>query len=73
MTAGGSRPRRPGHRHRPQSAAGRAKLRGWRREIQLIGSGHGDFGDAAAFIQQLAPGSSDPSGYDGPITDRYDE
>lgn len=26
-----------------------------------------DFGDDAGFIQQLAPGSTDPTGYYGPI------
>lgn len=51
----------------PSWRRGWAMLRGWRREIRLIGSGHGDFGDDAAFIQQLAPGSTDPTRYYGPI------
>jgi hypothetical protein len=42
-------------------------VRGFRREIRLIGAGHGDFCDDAAFIQQLAPGSKDPTGYYGPV------
>jgi hypothetical protein len=46
---------------------GWAMLRGYRREIRLIGSGPGNFGDDAALVQQLAPGSTDPTGYDGPI------
>jgi dienelactone hydrolase len=51
----------------PSWRRGWAMLRGWRREIRLIGSGHGDFGDDAAFVQELAPGSTDPTGYYGPI------
>jgi len=51
----------------PSWRRGWAMLRGWRREIRLIGAGHGDFSDAAAFTQQLAPGSTDPTGYYGPI------
>jgi dienelactone hydrolase len=51
----------------PSWRRGWATLRGWRREIRLIGAGHGDFGDDAAFIRQLAPGSTDPTGYYGPI------
>ena len=51
----------------PSWRRGWAMLRSWRREIRLIGAGHGDFADDAAFIQQLAPGSTDPTGYYGPI------
>jgi dienelactone hydrolase len=51
----------------PSWRRGWSMLHGWRHEIRLIGSGHGDFGDDAAFIQQLAPGSTDPTGYYGPI------
>jgi dienelactone hydrolase len=51
----------------PSWRRGWAMLHGWRPEIRLIGSGHGDFGDDAAFIQQLAPGSTDPTLYYGPI------
>jgi dienelactone hydrolase len=51
----------------PSWRKGWAMLRGWRREIRLIGAGHGNFGDDAAFIRQLAPGSTDPTGYNGPI------
>ena len=51
----------------PSWRRGWSMLHIWRREIRLIGSGHGDFGDDAAFIQQLAPGSTDPTGYYGPI------
>jgi dienelactone hydrolase len=60
---------RDGHTTRtdPSWRRGWAMLRGWRREIRLIGSGHGDFGDDAGFIQQLAPGATDPTGYYGPI------
>jgi dienelactone hydrolase len=46
---------------------GWANLRGFRREIMLIGAGHGDFTDLAGLIQQYIPGFSDPSGYYGPI------
>lgn len=52
----------------PSWRDGWAMLRGWRREIRLIGSGHGDFTDLAGLIQQLAPGTVDPTGYYGPIT-----
>jgi dienelactone hydrolase len=60
---------RDGHSTNTDSSwrQGWAMLHGWRREIRLIGSGHGDFGDDAAFIQQIAPSSTDPTGYYGPI------
>jgi dienelactone hydrolase len=51
----------------PSWARGWVMLRRFRREIHLIGAGHGDFCDEAAFIQQLAPGSRDPTGYYGPV------
>jgi hypothetical protein len=42
-------------------------LRAWRREIHLIGSGHGDFTDLAGLIAQFTPGFTDPTRYYGPI------
>jgi predicted dienelactone hydrolase len=51
----------------PSWRRGLARLRGYRRAIAVIGAGHGDFADDAAFVQQLAPGSTDPTGYYGPI------
>jgi dienelactone hydrolase len=51
----------------PSLRDGWANLRGFRREIMLIGAGHGDFTDLAVLIQQYIPGFSDPSGYYGPI------
>jgi hypothetical protein len=47
--------------------SGWSMLHGFRREIGLIGAGHGNFSDAASFVQQLSPGSTDPTGYYGPI------
>ena len=51
----------------PSWRHGWAMLRGWRREIRLIGAGHGDFTDLAGLIQQFTPALTDPSGYYGPI------
>jgi dienelactone hydrolase len=51
----------------PSWRQGWAMVRGFRREIRLIGAGHGDFCDDAAFVQQLAPGSKNPTGYYGPV------
>jgi dienelactone hydrolase len=51
----------------PSWRDGWANLRGFRREIRLIGAGHGDFTDLAGLIQQYIAGFSDPSGYYGPI------
>jgi dienelactone hydrolase len=51
----------------PSWDEGWATLRGWRREIHLIGSGHGDFTDLAGLIAQFTPGFTDPTGYYGPI------
>ena len=52
----------------PSWRHGWSVLHAWRREIRLIGSGHGDFTDLAGFISQLAPGTVDPTGYYGPIS-----
>ena len=51
----------------PSWKQGWAMLRAWRREIHLIGSGHGDFTDLAALIAEFTPGFTDPTGYYGPI------
>jgi dienelactone hydrolase len=51
----------------PSWRDGWANLHGFRREIRLIGAGHGDFTDLAGLIQQYIPGFTDPSGYYGPI------
>jgi dienelactone hydrolase len=51
----------------PSWREGWSMLRGYRREIRLIGSGHGDFTDLAVLIGQFIPGFTDPSGYYGPI------
>jgi dienelactone hydrolase len=51
----------------PSWKRGWAMLRGWRREIHLIGSGHGDFTDLAGLIAQFTPGFTDPTHYYGPI------
>jgi dienelactone hydrolase len=51
----------------PSWQQGWAMLRGWRRDIRLIGAGHGDFTDLAGLIQQFTPAFTDPSGYYGPI------
>jgi dienelactone hydrolase len=60
---------RDGHSNQTDTswAADWTKLRGWRRQIHLIGAGHGDFSDTASFLHQLNPGATDPSGYYGPI------
>ncbi len=42
-------------------------LKGFRRQIHLVGAGHGDFSDEASFLHQLNPQTTDPSGYYGPI------
>jgi dienelactone hydrolase len=51
----------------PSWRKGWEMLHGYRRELRLIGSGHGDFTDLAGLIQQFVPGFTDPSGYYGPI------
>ncbi|MGZ4392251.1 MAG: alpha/beta hydrolase family protein, partial [Gaiellaceae bacterium] len=60
---------RDGHSNQTDTswAADWKRLRGWRRQIHLIGAGHGDFSDTASFLHQLNPGATDPSGYYGPI------
>jgi dienelactone hydrolase len=42
-------------------------LHGFRRQIHLVGAGHGDFTDNAFFLHQLNPQATDPTGYYGPI------
>jgi predicted dienelactone hydrolase len=51
----------------PSWHQGFAMLRAWRREIHLIGSGHGDFTDLAGLIAEFTPGFTDPTHYYGPI------
>jgi dienelactone hydrolase len=42
-------------------------LKGFRRQLHLVGAGHGDFSDEASFLHQLDPQTTDPTGYYGPI------
>ena len=60
---------RDGHSNETDTSWARAwaQLRGYRRQIHLIGAGHGDFNDTASFLHQLNPSQVDPSGYYGPI------
>jgi dienelactone hydrolase len=51
----------------PSWRQGWAMLRGYRREIRLIGAGHGNFTDLADFLQEFEPSYTDPTGYYGSI------
>jgi dienelactone hydrolase len=51
----------------PSWASDWSNLLGYRRQVHLVGSGHGDFNDTASFLHQLNPSASDPTGYYGSI------
>jgi len=51
----------------PSWASDWKTLKGFRRQIHVVGAGHGDFTDAASFLHQLNPQATDPTGYYGPI------